>query len=1451
MSLSIGEIVSPLGKAEYDNDAQLKWYPHEEQNLGTTHRYIWTSQAPTGYEPSLSLLKKIRNGFSAATEPNRFVFRATYGHGKTHLALALANYFGQASGSREVENILAKVEGISTSDGQAMRRFKELHAPFLVLRLGNSMDSLPQQVLFGLEKALHEQEVTRDADLGLWFDQALGILARLDEGAKNRLDAWLGERGGAVANAETLQAKLEKRDPSVWELTRSAIQAATSVLPDFGASIDPGIAIEQACREFCGEGKPYAGLLILFDEFGAWLKDYVRYPLSQAGMPLQSMLDAVKNAKNKAVFVAFSQVDPDVIVRLERQHGIISEDLDAITKELNRLEDRYRFDMFSSMETVLDSYLKQNETAWEAMMENDHFYEAVVDASDEVERLFPERYSEASGWGADKIQPVLTKGCFPLHPLTTAILCSLKLRAVNSTRTLMGFVAEMVEKKGEQPALRNNVPNWVCATALVPAFEEMIAESDEEWAQFRQAWKDAGGEHAPMEQKQVLWAMVLHEAVNLPVGRGEGEFARNLAVLSGLDKKVVQSTLLELEALGAILHQPGRDVYTFFASGQRGGEVERWLREQVTRLNSDAAGLQAALTSILVDAEEWQPIEVKVENGHQSDWAAPVYLVPRSLFEPKTLRDLLRGIKLRRDSFEDRPRGFVLCPITTNDEDAAFYRENAARILDEALSERADVPPVVVELSHWPQPNLLNALLRRFVIANASAEDRRKHGEAFTATQSRVDAEVKKEIEAWQSGELIVPLAYRALMESRSVQGASRSRAAVLRDLYEQSYRFRPPGFFRNYKADSSKLKGAVKMACEYLAGGTMAQWGNVTRASAYGTHRELVEQFLGSGNREHWGVVNHDGRLREPTNERARKGWQVLEEAVPPGSEGVSIVPAVEKLLNAPYGYDFNTASLLFCAWFGANRHHLNIETSSRREVSIEECLNEKDAKKFLEKMCYIYELRLTRRIAPDANEVDRIVREVLMGVPGDEKAARNAKIKLELYIGDDNADPERLKVAQSALAQIENDLNLTQAYRAWFAASWERIEGVKNFGESISAWKHIQTPPALGAITLSPEPANEGNPESGNIPNGSSASRGSLDLAALRDAAREQVNRTQEVSCMAREKLTSLENYQKQKSDLHAMAQMLKDIGQSEFITRVYEAEERLDAARKAITDREADKDFVSFLKSLKGLRTLPLQTLREHLAAIDAYTPHVEETQTLMDNTRIDLQNAVDETLAFLTPLDERLANVASVGDAKRISEDIARRLDRFTGSEELAVLEAARKRLDTLDRTFDKLKDLSREKPKDAEELKKLTRAIEKLAADELLSETQQAVFQTVRSDVEARFEAVTIAASQELEKYEARNQNGDDPVVLKNDIRHDLERGLAFLADDLKPRLRKLDSAVQKRIDANQVEKIKDEFLKIKDRTQRMECLRALQALATGESSNGTSGEATTLTVATV
>jgi hypothetical protein len=65
--------------------------------------------------------------------------------------------------------------------------------------------------------------------------------------------------------------------------------------------------------------------------------------------------------------------------------------------------------------------------------------------------------------------------------------------------------------------------------------------------------------------------------------------------------------------------------------------------------------------------------------------------------------------------------------------------------------------------------------------------------------------------------------------------------------------------------------------------------------------------------------------------------------------------------------------------------------------------------------------------------------------------------------------------------------------------------------------------------------------------------------------------------------------------------------------------------------------------------------------------------------------------------------------------------------------------------------------------------------------------------------------------------------------LKNEIERALDRDLAFLPEAEKPRLRALHRTVQRRIDSDQVKKVEDEFLKIKDKAKRRECLTALQA----------------------
>ena len=71
--------------------------------------------------------------------------------------------------------------------------------------------------------------------------------------------------------------------------------------------------------------------------------------------------------------------------------------------------------------------------------------------------LFSKRYEDTLNWDTEKFDEIVTKGCFPLHPLTTALLCDLKLHGVvaqgSNPCTVLGFIFKLVNDKKDQQAI--------------------------------------------------------------------------------------------------------------------------------------------------------------------------------------------------------------------------------------------------------------------------------------------------------------------------------------------------------------------------------------------------------------------------------------------------------------------------------------------------------------------------------------------------------------------------------------------------------------------------------------------------------------------------------------------------------------------------------------------------------------------------------------------------------------------------------------------------------------------------------------------------------------------------------------------------------------------------------------------------------------------------------------
>lgn len=130
--LTIGHLVTLDEQAEFRNDVQLDAYDNVVHNLSLLRSYLFTGSAPTDAGAavrsiSVGVLDQIRQAFLNEKIDNRFVVIANYGHGKSHLALGSANYFGKPVGTTEVDLLFNKISNAVSDPAKASgyRDFKQ------------------------------------------------------------------------------------------------------------------------------------------------------------------------------------------------------------------------------------------------------------------------------------------------------------------------------------------------------------------------------------------------------------------------------------------------------------------------------------------------------------------------------------------------------------------------------------------------------------------------------------------------------------------------------------------------------------------------------------------------------------------------------------------------------------------------------------------------------------------------------------------------------------------------------------------------------------------------------------------------------------------------------------------------------------------------------------------------------------------------------------------------------------------------------------------------------------------------------------------------------------------------------------------------------------------------------------------------------------------------------
>ena len=1396
----IGDIVQVDSQAEFRSDVQLSAYDDPQSNIALLRSYLFSSTArqdghsATPSKSPAELLEELIQAYSLKRLDNRLVVIANYGHGKSHLALALANYFGRPTESPEMKIIMDKLgNAVGPPKAERYRLFKERSGQFLVIRLrGDVRRSLREQFVMGLELALNECPETRGTQLPFWFGQAEKFLQDLNGGHRQQADDYLAQfQMDVPLLLQEVRDKNESAHPRCVDLFKHLYH---NVTPNFGSDIALKDAIGWLVKEFCGPNKPFGGALVLFDEFSLYVLNYAH---RSAPGELQDLLNGVDDHRGTVAFMAFAQHDPITVAQEAYQRGQQAQtQQESLIRELTRLQ--RKFTLYSILESVIDSYLMQPEDIWQKFTQEKRVQGPLHRATDITLETFRKRYEDDLNWSTEHVQETMTRGCFPLHPLTTALLCSLQFQEgaahLGTARTVLGFVRGELESRRAQPASGDGISgyiNWALPIGLVDYFGETLSVTH--YQQYRNAQQTVG-EEISAEQQAVLKALLLQEVAGL--SNRSSQQVDVLAELAGLKPSVVKTTLKELSEAQAILFNSYQRKYTFWSIGNDPHKLDRILSQHLKGQIVDWQLLAQAGQNGL------DPVLVSVPWGHAQDWQASSYFLTRSFFTTEHLTKLAPTFAYdAKKGFIEGERGCIFWLLARNQDDIEWFREQAAQQLDEAFPGQSPLPGVAI-IPAQPAPELLEAWQRLRGLESFSGDERKEVGlELYSTRMQQTKAYVLEELQRLKIGKkferlprpghaYLVPLAYRSAIRALS---AEPTLSQVLENEYRLAYQAAPPEFFIHYKLNSTNLKSAVRQVANLLR-----QNGSLTSQQfPKGIARDLSEKLL----RDKWFLLTTSGHIREPGDAHLGRAWEFLDKSFVAGKE-TPVRQALVPLFNSPFGFDYNTATLLFCAWYGFHLHDLQLTANGRRVSgeSLDEWLS-KDPKDFIGRICHTNHAALQRR---DRAQIDLEANEHIKqaGQEMSQAEAEEVLAWLVEYGRDKNSDQRLQAQAAQAVVRLQSALEAAQEYDRAAREIADFVEtGQRNLTTLIGLQGRISNLPAIDNVRHTAATAE-----------------------TLRQDWLESVEAAVNQHCLELEDLTSTTQVELHRQRLQNIKDQLNRANLTGVVIgRVDRALGVIDTRADELRTMEQEGGVQTTIRAME--RSASLQVLYGFRSQLRQMKGFSDQTMHLRD----EKLKGIEEEIAHLEKMGQELSEAVdrldSIETVREWNSSCLRVQRRYVGTPYYEALGAAESRAQELQAFFQELHAIQTMPFKTSQDagqkMSRLARLQEQVAGQ--LSPVQQALITDVDRDFKRRVNSRISEADRWLMTLEQEWQKGASPVT----IMPKLGQPPSFLKPEARSKLEKLAKDVQQKLDEDAIATIEMKFREITDAGRRKRCLARL------------------------
>ncbi|MBD1902080.1 hypothetical protein NDI44_24470 [Trichocoleus sp. DQ-A3] len=862
---------------------------------------------------TVGVLYALRRSFHSQNEPNVHLMVQDYGKGKSHFALAVANFFQKPFHSPEVQGILQQVEYATSSPNpilEGLTLYKQRSRHLVICLSGDKPIDLKKHFLQALKKALESEGIT-DSIAQQICKQPLQYLENLDKKQREAAEAFLKRQDNPESDLNMLMQLLRDDNYQVIPRVKAICRELTGVTPDFEADIDVEAILTDLVTRLCTGANPqFQGILILFDELYNYLQLWANDPVRAGSTTLQNITNICERFKGRVALISFTQRLPGGVTPSKN-----FEDYQRLVSRLQLLPSTY--EPAASLELVLNGLLSQQDqtAAWQ------EFFFKWRDTLNAINtNIYQNRtanFYQSRNWLPQKFQKYLTLGCFPLHPLTSYLLCNLDF---TQGRTAIQFVQEDVKRFiQDQPVEKNSHINLIHPVALVDAFEDNFSTSDySSYSAYKHAYDSIVASAEP-EELTILKSLFLFYASASTSRLTKSDQERHeeiLSLLAGMPRTTTVKAVLDklCKVREVIYHNPADNTYRFYTGGFGIQDLRKRIEEEVANKNPSIEWVREYCQSNLEQyfgGNTVSPTQFIEDNRLiSSDWSFNC-----KVYTAANFRKTLTSNQIFKDEL-----GIVVYVIGETSEELAALRSEITQLLASSSHDLTSIKRrIAVAIASQPASDIVRLLLLLETVKRKSVQE-------FGAALTQLQQQLQQQIET-KTKELFKSCIYHCHVSDKVPVNERNNSGRVVSEILKDLYPFVPPV----EKIDKMALKSAV--GSEVIGYTSKRLLENDLRPQAFPkqSYTTTVDPVFVKS----WKLLkkaSHNYSIQEPKHPNVKAAWNKISEMTALGDrleKTVEIAEIWKILSQPPYGYNEYTFTILFAGWLSYNSSELLLRGS------------------------------------------------------------------------------------------------------------------------------------------------------------------------------------------------------------------------------------------------------------------------------------------------------------------------------------------------------------------------------------------------------------------------------------------------------------------------------------------------------------------------------------------